>query len=97
MLDTTHPVTIERVTDQPSSPTLFIVASKSGGTTETLSHLAHFWDATPNGNQFVAITDPGTSLETIARDRGFRALFTNPDDIGGRHWPCRTSASSPPR
>jgi transaldolase / glucose-6-phosphate isomerase len=86
VLDTTHPVTIERVAGQLDLPrTLFIVASKSGGTTETLSHLAHFWDATPNGNQFVAITDPGTSLETIARDRGFRTVFTNPDDIGGRY------------
>ena len=80
------PVTIERVTSELELPTtLFIVASKSGGTTETLSHFAHFWDATPNGNQFVAITDPGTSLETLAREHGFRALFLNPDDIGGRY------------
>ncbi|HJU57789.1 MAG TPA: bifunctional transaldolase/phosoglucose isomerase, partial [Actinomycetota bacterium] len=86
VLDSTHPVTIERVTrNLELLRTLFVVASKSGTTTETLSHLAHFWDATPNGNQFVAITDPGTPLETLARDRGFRAIFTNPDDIGGRY------------
>ncbi len=86
VLDTTHPATIERVTSDLELPkTLFIVASKSGGTTETLSHFAHFWEATPNGSQFVAITDPGTSLETLAREHGFRAVFANPDDIGGRY------------
>ena len=86
VLDTTHPATIERVVGQLElGTTLFIVASKSGGTTETLSHLAFFWDKVPNGSQFVAITDPGTSLETLARERGFRAVFVNPDDIGGRY------------
>ena len=86
VLDTTHPATIERVARHLELPrTLFLVASKSGTTTETLSHLAHFWEASPNGNQFAAITDPGTSLETLARDRGFRAVFANPDDIGGRY------------
>jgi transaldolase / glucose-6-phosphate isomerase len=86
VLDTTHPATIQRVAGELDlRTTLFVVASKSGGTTETLSHFAHFWDATPIGNQFVAITDPGTSLETLARDHGFRSVFLNPDDIGGRY------------
>jgi transaldolase / glucose-6-phosphate isomerase len=86
VLDTTHPATIERVAGELElDRTLFIVASKSGGTTETLSHLALFWDRTPHGAQFVAITDPGTSLETLARERGFRSVFVNPDDIGGRY------------
>jgi transaldolase / glucose-6-phosphate isomerase len=86
VLDTTHPATIERIAGELDlRTTLFIVASKSGGTTETLSHFAHFWDATPIGNRFVAITDPGTPLETLARDHGFRHVFLNPDDIGGRY------------
>jgi hypothetical protein len=86
VLDTTHPATIERVAGELElDRTLFIVASKSGGTTETLSHLALFWDRTPHGAQFVAITDPGTPLETLARERGFRSVFVNPDDIGGRY------------
>jgi glucose-6-phosphate isomerase len=86
VLDTTHPATISRIADELDlRTTLFVVASKSGGTTETLSHFAHFWDATPIGNQFVAITDPGTSLETLGRDHGFRSVFLNPDDIGGRY------------
>ena len=86
VLDTTHPATIERVTGELElDRTLFVVASKSGGTTETLSHFAFFWDKAPNGAQFVAITDPGTPLETMAREHGFRAVFLNPDDIGGRY------------
>ncbi|HKE54405.1 MAG TPA: hypothetical protein VKC55_06515, partial [Actinomycetota bacterium] len=86
VLDTTHPATIERIAGELDlRTTLFVVASKSGGTTETLSHFAHFWDATPIGHQFVAITDPGTPLEGLARDHGFRSVFLNPDDIGGRY------------
>lgn len=65
--------------------TLFIVSSKSGSTVETLSHLAYFWERHPNGRHFVAITDYGTGLERIARDREFRAVFINPPDIGGRY------------
>jgi glucose-6-phosphate isomerase len=86
VLDATHPATVARVTGQLElAKTLFIVASKSGTTTETLSHLAHFWELTPNGARFVAITDPGTPLEAMARDHGFRRVFSNPDDIGGRY------------
>ena len=86
VLDTTHPATIDRVAGELElDRTLFIVASKSGGTTETLSHFAFFWDRTPNGAQFVAITDPGTPLERLAREHGFRAVFLNPEDIGGRY------------
>ncbi len=65
--------------------TLFIVASKSGGTIETLSQFAHFWSRVPDGRHFIAITDPGTSLQTLAQERGFRRVFSNPPDIGGRY------------
>ena len=86
VLDTTHPATIDRLAGELElDRTLIIVASKSGGTTETLSHFAFFWDRTPNGAQFVAITDPGTPLERLAREHGFRAVFLNPADIGGRY------------
>jgi transaldolase/glucose-6-phosphate isomerase len=86
VLDTTHPATVARVTGQLElARTMFIVASKSGTTTETLSHFAHFWELAPNGAQFVAITDPGTPLETLAHEHGFRRVFSNPDDIGGRY------------
>ncbi|MGZ8599853.1 MAG: glucose-6-phosphate isomerase [Actinomycetota bacterium] len=86
VLDTTHPATVRRVTDElDAEGTLFVVASKSGTTTETLSHLAHLWDLAPVGRRFVAITDPGTPLEALARERSFRAVFANPGDIGGRY------------
>ena len=87
VLDTTHPVTVVRVEGSLDlAHTLFIVASKSGGTIETLSHLAYFFERTgQHGGQFVAITDPGTPLEALARARGFRRVFLNPPDIGGRY------------
>src|SRR5206468_2047585 len=96
-LDTTDPATILSVRSKIRlRTTLFIVASKSGETTETLSHFAYFWDqvrqiSSPRGGegkggeQFAAITDPGTTLERLAKDRGFRWIFSNPPDIGGRY------------
>lgn len=62
--------------------TLFVVSSKSGGTIEPLSMLAHFW-STPD--RFLAITDPGTGLERLARERGFRRVFHGDPNIGGRY------------
>ncbi|HET7236537.1 MAG TPA: glucose-6-phosphate isomerase [Actinomycetota bacterium] len=86
VLDTTHPATVARVTAGLGlEETLFVVASKSGTTTETRSHFAHFWGLVPDGARFVAITDPGTPLEALAREHGFRRTFANPADIGGRY------------
>ncbi|MGN6371588.1 MAG: glucose-6-phosphate isomerase [Solirubrobacteraceae bacterium] len=78
--------------------TLFVVSSKSGGTIEPLSLLAHFWAAVEQrlaadagrsaarvGDRFVAITDPGTGLEQLARERGFRRVFHGDPNIGGRY------------
>src|SRR5207249_2701138 len=72
--------------------TLFIVASKSGETTETLSHFAYFWNELNKngrsgaaGRHFAAITDPGTSLQKLAEEHSFRWIFKNPPDIGGRY------------
>ena len=86
VLDTTDPATILAVRRKIKlDKTLFIVASKSGETTETLSHFAYFWDLVKSGRQFAAITDPGTSLEKLAKDHDFRWIFPNPPDIGGRY------------
>jgi glucose-6-phosphate isomerase/transaldolase/glucose-6-phosphate isomerase len=87
VLDTTDPSTILGVRSKIKiADTLFVVASKSGETTETLSHFAYFWEQTKGkGKQFAAITDPGTSLEKLAREHNFRWVFTNPPDIGGRY------------
>lgn len=92
VLDSTVPGAIRQVTRaiRPAK-TLFLVASKSGGTIEVLSLFAHFWSlvsvaqSNRGGAQFVAITDPGTSLGELAQAKGFRATFINPADIGGRY------------
>ena len=91
ILDSTHPaaVTATAATIDLSN-TLFVVSSKSGGTLETTSFFKYFWRrvselASNPGRQFVAITDPGTSLAELAADRGFRATFHAPPDVGGRY------------
>ena len=92
VLDSTVPGWVREVTRSINpSRTLFLVASKSGGTIEVMSLFAHFWNLVSKskdargGDHFVAITDPGTSLVQLARDHGFRQVFTNPPDIGGRY------------
>jgi transaldolase/glucose-6-phosphate isomerase len=66
------------------SKTMFIVSSKSGSTLETLSHFEYFWAKVGNGEQFVAITDPGSSLEPLANARSMR-VFAGEPTIGGRY------------
>ena len=86
VLDTTHPddvLAMERSLDLER--TLFLVASKSGSTLETQCHLDYFWERTPSGRQFVAITDPGSALEATARDRDFREVFAGDAEVGGRY------------
>jgi len=86
VLDSTDPTAIlaqERAVDLEH--TLFIVSTKSGGTIETLSLFEHFWTLRPHGEQYVAITDPGSSLQSLASERGFRRTFLNDPDVGGRY------------
>ncbi len=90
VLDSTDPRAVRRVERElPLEETLFIVSSKSGSTIETRSHLDHFWARMEQavsraGKHFVAITDPGSELEGLARERQFRHVFLNPPDVGGR-------------
>lgn len=65
--------------------TLFLVSSKSGGTIEPLSLFAHFWSSISKGSHFVAITDPGSGLEKLAAEHGFRHTFHGDPNIGGRY------------
>jgi len=87
VLDTTDPSGILAAEARGDlSKTLFIVSSKSGGTIEVDSLFRYFFGRTKgNGRQFIAITDPGTALERLARASGFRRVFINPPDIGGRY------------
>ncbi len=70
--------------------TLFLVASKSGGTIEPASMERLFWDHMSSrlgdraGRHFIAVTDPATGLAQLAAERGYRHVFLNPPDIGGR-------------
>ncbi|MDX6639541.1 MAG: transaldolase / glucose-6-phosphate isomerase, partial [Solirubrobacteraceae bacterium] len=66
--------------------TIFVVSSKSGGTLETLSHFAYFYEeAGRDGSRFVAVTDPGSPLQKLAEEHGFARVFGNDPDIGGRY------------
>ena len=72
--------------------TLFIVATKSGGTVETLSGFKYFYNwlsdalgADKAGEHFIAITDPGSSLIDLAAKYKFRHTFQNNPNIGGRY------------
>jgi transaldolase/glucose-6-phosphate isomerase len=87
MLDSTGPSYIEAIEQSVDlARTLFIVASKSGGTIETDSFFRYFYERTGrNGAQFIAITDPGSPLADEARQHHFRDIFLNPADIGGRY------------
>ena len=86
VLDTTHPQAIRDLeTRIDPARTLFVSASKSGSTLETRSHTDYFWERTGRGDNWAAITDPGSSLEKTARERSFRAVFSGVESIGGRY------------
>jgi glucose-6-phosphate isomerase len=89
VLDTTHPQAIRRLEEQiDPARTCFVVSSKSGTTLETRSHLEYFWEKTggKHAAHFVAVTDPGSDLERLARERReFGAVFSGEPTIGGRY------------
>ncbi len=91
VIDSTHPRAVDavaRATDPAT--TWYIIASKSGGTIETMSLFRYFWMRADQvledpGSHFIAITDPETSLGALAADRGFRSTVLADPDIGGRY------------
>ncbi len=92
VLDNTSPAAVRAVAaSHDLTRTLFVVASKSGGTLEVTSFEKYFWEQVhaqrgdSTGRAFVAITDPGTTLGALASTRGYRRTFVNPPDIGGRY------------
>ncbi len=92
VLDNTHPEAVKEFSNiLDVEKTLYIVSTKSGGTVETISFMKCFYTETVKkigkknaGNRFVAITDPGSGLEAMAKDLNFRKIFLNDPDIGGR-------------
>jgi glucose-6-phosphate isomerase len=96
VLDSTDPETVALATESfPPGSSLYIIASKSGTTTETLAFLAHFWalehdahreiGSKEEGDHFVAVSDPEEPVDSIPHSGAFRAVFLNPPDIGGRY------------
>jgi transaldolase / glucose-6-phosphate isomerase len=92
VLDSTVPAAVEGLEKSLNlAETLFLVSSKSGGTAETLSFFRYFYEGVTKikgsdaGSHFVAITDPGTSLEALAKEKKFRAVFHGYPDIDGRY------------
>ena len=95
VLDNTDPAAVAAVENLIGNrKTLFVVASKSGGTIEIQAFERHFWqktlartgnDVAKAGANFVAITDPATRLGQLAEEKHYRRVFINPADIGGRY------------
>jgi len=93
VLDSTDPETVQAATDSIDlEKTLFIVATKSGGTVETLSFFKYFYNLLLDitgpdqaGEHFVAITDPGSKLVDLGENYHFREIFLNDSNIGGRY------------
>jgi transaldolase/glucose-6-phosphate isomerase len=93
VLDSTDPGAVLATEQRLNlSKTLFIVATKSGGTAETLSFFKYFYNQVEAelgqenaGQHFIAITDPGSKLVGIAEKYDFRATFLNDPNIGGRY------------
>lgn len=93
VLDSTSPESVQWVENQVDlATTLFIESSKSGTTLEPRCFGEYFWaklcgsmSTMQAAQHFACITDPGTPLEIQARERGYRGIFINPPDIGGRY------------
>ena len=93
ILDSTDPgVVLEKKRNLDLNKTLFIVSTKSGGTVETISFMKYFYHTVllelgseKVGQHFIAITDPGSGLESMAQDLKFRKIFLNDPNIGGRY------------
>lgn len=92
ILDSTVPAQVKSVENKVDiDNTLFIVASKSGSTLEPNCFKQYFFELVAErkgrenaGKQFIAITDPGSRMEQVARDDGFRRIFYGTPEIGGR-------------
>ncbi len=87
VLDSTDPDVIARFRDQIDvEHCLFVIASKSGTTTEpTVFYKYWYEELNKRGENFIAITDPGSPLVETATELGFQRTFLNQADIGGRY------------
>lgn len=86
ILDSTDPQQLaQAVKDYSPDKSLYIIASKSGGTAELMAAFDYLWELSKHdGSRFIVTTDPGTSLEKMANERGFRKVFNADPMVGGR-------------
>jgi transaldolase / glucose-6-phosphate isomerase len=86
ILDSTDPQQVALAAEHyPPDKSLYILASKSGGTAELLAAFEYFWKlSNENGSRFVVTTDAGSSLEKLAKEKGFRKVFNADPNVGGR-------------
>jgi len=86
VLDSTDPAQIRDIQAKIDVPrTLFIVSSKSGSTLEPNIFKEYFFDLAKDPSRFIAITDPGSKMEQVARSDGFWKIFYGLKSIGGRY------------
>ncbi len=87
ILDSTDPAQVLAAAREfPPAQTLYLVASKSGGTAEINASFNYFWKLSgEDGSHFAAITDPGTTLAALANARSFRKTFLADPAVGGRY------------
>lgn len=86
ILDSTDPIQVMKTFESyPPAKSLYIVASKSGGTAELMAALDYVWELSgKDGSRFIVTTDAGTSLQKLAEERGFRKVFNADPNVGGR-------------
>jgi transaldolase / glucose-6-phosphate isomerase len=91
VIDSTHPDAVNKIIQTfDIAKSLFVVSSKSGGTTETMSFLHTFYEVVSKykenpGENFIAVTDAGTSLDKLASLKKFKKVFNTPEEVGGRY------------
>lgn len=91
ILDSTDPGQVQAALERfPINSTLFIVASKSGTTSEIVAYFDFFWAkavekfGSKAGEHFIAVTDEGTALDKLATERKFTKIFHGDPNVGGR-------------
>lgn len=81
-VDSTHPNLIASL---DATDALFVMGSKSGSTTEVNTVFDFIFQKCPKPDRYIVLTDPNSSLEEKAKDRGIRRIVNTPTDVGGRY------------
>ena len=92
ILDSTDPMQVAHTIEwAEKEKTVFLISSKSGTTAEVNANFYYAWEQIKDygienpGDRFIAITDPGTALQNLAKTHRFRAVFQADPNVGGRY------------